>query len=343
MKKLPETATDWSALNDLIAGGLRRKIFVAALDLKIFDHLAWNTAGEVAAALSSHPRNTELLLNALAGMGLVQKREGRYAPAPLSAEFLTTASPTYLGDYLLHVDTFHEQFPGTVEDLVRHGPPPAVPALGDEALWAASARRSAAYQYGGEAQGVADLVRRLPEFPGMISMLDLGGGSGFYAMAMISAHPSLRGVVWEQPAVAAVARDFIRSYGMENRVSVVAGDYAEDPLGGPYDLIFASATLNFHKRRFDELFRRIHDALSPGGIFMTHQDGVTEERTKPALRITEFLIPEMMGADFAIAQGEIADAMLRAGFASVRGFTKRSSLGEMDVEIGRKGRKGVLQ
>jgi len=62
----------------------------------------------------------------------------------------------------------------------------------------------------------------------------------------------------------------------------------------------------------------------------------SHERTQPVYHVTEFLAPELMGMDFAIEQGAIAEAMLRAGFKSVRSFTKRSEIGEMDVDIGRK-------
>jgi hypothetical protein len=43
-----------------------------------------------------------------------------------------------------------------------------------------------------------------------------------------------------------------------------------------------------------------------------------------------------MGADFAIRQGEIAEAMLSVGFKSIRSFTNISSIGDMDIDIGRK-------
>ena len=340
MKKIPETTNNWFALTDLINGGLRHRILVAALRLRVFDHLDWCTSEEIAACLEAHPRNTGLFLNALAGMGFIRKRDGRYGHTEESKEFLVTKSPTYLGDYLLHVSTFHEKFAMELEDLVHQGPPPAGLNLGNESIWAESARLSAAYQYSGEAQNVARMVSQLPEFEGMTRMLDMGGGSGFYTMAMVSTHPTMKGVVLEQPAVAEVTRDFVREYGMDDRVSVIAGDYMMDDLQGPYNLVFASATLNFFKHRLDELFARVYDALAPGGIFITHQDGIKEERTQPVDIITGFLIPEMMGADYAIAQGEIAEAMLRSGFRSVRSFTKRSSMGEMDVDLARKARDG---
>jgi hypothetical protein len=43
-----------------------------------------------------------------------------------------------------------------------------------------------------------------------------------------------------------------------------------------------------------------------------------------------------MGMDFAIEQGAIAETMLRAGFKSVRSFTKHSEIGDMDIDIARK-------
>ena len=339
MKSIPKTTNDWSALSDIVGGGLRQRIFSSALRLKIFDHVDRRAAEEIAARLSAHPRNTELFLNVLTGMGLIRKRDGKYELTETSAEFLVSESPAYLGTYLLHVGSFHEQFPVALDDLVRKGPPQTPLDMGNEAMWAESARLSAAYQYGGEAQRIARIAAGLPEFPGMSRMLDLGGGAGFYTLAIVSSHPSMNGVVLEQPSVARVAEGFVREYGMESRVSVVAGDYMKDDLRGPYDLIFASATLNFFKNRFDDLFRRVRAALAPGGIFMTHQDGIREERTKPVNLIAEFLLPEMMGADFAIPQGEIAETMLRNGFQSAWTFAKQSSIGEMEVTIGRAARK----
>jgi len=336
MKTIPQTNGDWSPAGDLVNAGLRHRIFVAALQLKLFDHLDNSSVDEIAHRLGLHPRNTGLLLNALAGMDLIRKQGGRYEHTPLSAEFLASQAPAYLGHYLLHVSRFHEQFPVDIEDLVSKGPAPEAMSFDDEAIWAESARLSAAYQYSGEAQHMARVVSELPEFSGMRSMLDLGGGSGFYTMAIVSMHPSLQGTIFEQPAVAAVARGFVQEYGMQERVSVIDGNYMLDDLGGPHDLVFASATLNFFKPHFDELFVRVHESLAHGGVFITHQDGVRDERTKPANLVCEFLIPELMGMDFAIAQGEIADAMLRTGFRSVRSFTKHSGMGEMDVTIGRK-------
>jgi hypothetical protein len=86
----------------------------------------------------------------------------------------------------------------------------------------------------------------------------------------------------------------------------------------------------------DELFKKVYATLEPAGVFMTHQDGIADERRKPVYHVTEFPGPEIMGMDFSFAQGIMADTMLRAGFQSVRRFTIQSDIADMDIDIGRK-------
>jgi predicted O-methyltransferase YrrM len=338
MKKLPEVKNNWGDLYRLFRYGTQSTILEKAIEWKLFDLLISPVDSQhVANKLKSHSKNTELLLNALAGMEIINKKNGLFYNTEKGNEFLVSTSPLYLGDFFHHVNEWTKNLAPNLESLIKNGPPKQMnDNMSSDELWARSARLSAVYQYSGEAQHIVRIVASLPEFPNMKKMLDLGGGSGFFAMTIVDAHPTMKGVIFEQPAVATVARDFIKKYEMQDRVSTIEGDYLTSDLGGPYDLIFASSTLNFYKNNMDDLFKKIYDSLNHGGVFMTHQDGITNERTKPVNHIIEFLSPEMMGMDFAFEQGEIAEAMLRTGFKSVRSFTKHSDMGEMDVDIGRK-------
>ena len=42
----------------------------------------------------------------------------------------------------------------------------------------------------------------------------------------------MKGAVFEQPSVAAVARDFIRQYDAVDRVDAMDGNYVTDEIGG---------------------------------------------------------------------------------------------------------------
>lgn len=338
MKKLPEIKNSWADFYNLMRVRIQGNILIQAIEWKIFDCLTTSVSAKtVAEKLKFDTRNTELFLNALAGMDIIVKQNGLYSNTDKSSEFLLSTSPTYLGSFLLHVNQWHEQLSPNIETLVEKGPPENSGInMMQDSMWAESARLSAAYQYSGEAQHIAHIISELPEFPGMKKMLDLGGGAGFFTMAIVSAHPNLKGVIFEQPSVAAVAREFIMEYQMEDRMDVITGDYTRDSFGDGYDLVFASSTLNFVKHNLDDFFKKIYHSLRDGGIFITHQDGITHERTKPVNHITEFLSAELYGMDFAISQGKIAEAMLQAGFKSVRSFTRHSDAGDMDVDIGRK-------
>jgi SAM-dependent methyltransferase len=337
MKQLPEMAHSWADIHQLIMGDLNSQILGSAIQLKIFDALAEPaTAEHVAENLGLHSRNTELFLNVLAGMDVIHKQNGRFSNTEKSAACLVSSSPHYLGAFFLHYRQWHEHLKSNLEELIKNGPPDQAMEMSDGAIWAESARLSAPYQYSGPAQALAKIVASQPEFPSMTLMLDLGGGAGFFTQAIVAAHPSMTGIVFEQPPVAPVTREFLKQYEADTRILVKEGDYTTDPLGNSYDLIFASATLNFHKHRLDELFAKVYTALRPGGIFLTHQDGIYAERTKPVCHLAEFLTAEMYGGDFAIPRGLIAQSMLDAGFQSVRSFSRQTDFGEMDIDIGRK-------
>jgi predicted O-methyltransferase YrrM len=171
-------------------------------------------------------------------------------------------------------------------------------------------------------------------------VLDLGGGPGIIGVAIVAAHPSARGVIFDRPEVANVARDVIKEHHMEDRVDVLAGDYNQDPIGEGYDLVWASASLNFAKHDIDSVTRKIHDALNPGGVLVSLHDGLTHGSTKPEEMVLAWMGWAMTGMDMAFEQGDIAASMLRVGFESVGGRTLDAPMGPMDLEIGRKAEMG---
>src|ERR1043166_9959768 len=71
----------------------------AALRLGVFSHLAAGagTAAEVARAAEASERGTRMLLDALAGFGLLTKSGDRYELTPHARQYLVRESPDYAG------------------------------------------------------------------------------------------------------------------------------------------------------------------------------------------------------------------------------------------------------
>jgi len=317
---------------------IKVKLLTTGIELKVFNHLSeGKSAEEVAEAIGCHPENTMLFLNGLAACDLVAKHKGLYQNAPVAEAFLVEGSKTYLGEGFASQVSMTDAMLNDLTRLIRVGPPSHPEEDdADPQKWGQAASRMANEERAGMTQQMSDLVSALPEFLSFQKMLDLGGGPGIFGIAMVANHPTMRGVIFDRKPVVEVAERFIKEYGMDDRIEVLAGDYNIDFIGGDYDFIWASATLNFAKENMDSVMKKIYEALNPGGVFMNLSEGLTDEGTKPDFHVLWSICWAMTGSVKAFDQGFIADAILKAGFRSVRSQTLFTIWGPMDLDIARK-------
>jgi predicted TPR repeat methyltransferase len=180
------------------------------------------------------------------------------------------------------------------------------------------------------------ITSKLPEYQHFRKMLDLGGGPGIIGIAVVAAHPSMKGVICDLPAVVKVTETYIKEYEMEDRVKVLGGDFNHDPIGEGYDLVLACNSLQF-AQVIDPVVKKIHNALNPGGVFISiFGFGQTHERTKPENLVLGLLSMTLMGRETELDQGYVADSMLRVGFRSVRSRILNMDWGPMELDIARK-------
>jgi hypothetical protein len=339
MKELPEASANFADLYGMLVASIRSKLLLTGIELKVFNQLNEPKSAEaVAGAIGTHPVNTRLFLDGLAASNLVMKNKGLYQNTSVTQASLMEGSPTFIGEMFTLMSQMQDAAVADLPRLVKQGPPPPSKEtdMGNEDVWVRYAASMANYQRAGAAQQTVEIVSGLPEFPSFGKMLDLGGGPGIIGIAIVASHPSMKGVIFDKPAVINVAETFIKEYEMENRMAVMGGDYMHDSIGEEYDLIWASATLNFARHDLDTPVKKIYDALNPGGVFVSFSDGLSWERTKPENYVLSTLPSALMGQDMGIDQGVIADSMLRAGFKSVRSRTIDTPMMPMDLDIGRK-------
>ncbi len=339
MKKLPEVNVSFEELYRMLLGPIRVRLLLTGIELRIFNHLSEPKSAEaVARTIGTHPGNTKLFLDALAAIDLVMKKNSLYQNAPITQSFLVEGSPIFLGPMFTFTCQMCYVALDNLPGLVREGPPQLSPEadMDTEETWAQFAAGIANYQRAGLAQQAVQIVSELTEFPSFKKMLDLGGGPGMVGIAIVAAHPSMKGVIFDKPAVVKVAETLVREYEMEERIEVLGGNYNHDSIGHGYDLIWASAALYSARDNMDSLMNKIYDALNPGGVFVAFHEGLTNERTKPDIHVLFSTSMALMGQDECFDQGFIADSMLRVGFKSVRSCTLDTSIGPMDLDIGRK-------
>ena len=340
MKKLPEVNVDFEDLYRMLVAPIRSKLMLTGIELKVFNHLGESRSAEsVVEVIGTHPENTRLFLDGLAASDLVTKKNGLYQNTSVTQAFLVEDRPTFLGPLFAFTDK--QWFHASLKDLpklVKEGPPPPSPEanMGTEEMWAQVVKSIANNQRAGRAQQAVEIVSELPEFPSFRKMLDLGGNAGIHGIAIVASHPSMKGVIFDRPAIIKVAETFIIEYEMEDRMEVLSGDFSHDSIGERYDLIWACAALNYVRADLDSFTKKIYDALNPDGVFISFQEGLSHDRTKPHIHVLGNLSTALMGQDHDFDQGEIADSMLHVGFKSVRSRTLDTPMGPMDLDIGMK-------
>jgi ubiquinone/menaquinone biosynthesis C-methylase UbiE len=181
-----------------------------------------------------------------------------------------------------------------------------------------------------------NILLGLPEFPSFQKMLDLGGGPGLIGMAIVDAHPKMKGVIFDLPPVVKETKKFIKEYEMEDRMDVIGGDFNLDSIGEGYDLVWASGVLQFVDD-IDSVVKKVYDALKPNGVFVSVMPfGQTHERTKPEATVLSLLSIALIGQEVGVDRGYIADSMLRVGFKSVHSRNIDTFMVPMELDIGRK-------
>ena len=337
--ELPDITMTPKPLFELLYGTTKSWILITAVEFKLFNLTVENkTAPEIAASLKTHEANTTLFLNALCSIHLLEKENSAYRNTELSNIFLVHGTDCYLGEFLMLSDQWGFQTREQMADAVKNGPAPQADNLNDMGkMFASHVKSMRNHSRSGISQLIAKEISNLPEFAGMKKMLELGGAHGMDCIAVTQKSASLKGIIFDNPAVIKMTREIIAEYDMEKRVTVMAGDYATDTIGSGYDLIYAKATLSFLKDNFQPLFTKIHHALNPGGVFISVHDGLTEEGTKPADMVISWLPTGLTSRDLSLDRDVIPDAMLQAGFKTVKVKPIPFSMGEsMDMCIGRK-------
>ena len=222
-------------LNDTIRGFMPSRAILTALELDVFTAVGkGGSAQQIAAKIGAVVRSTEMLLNVLVSLKLLEKRDGIYTNGPVAARFLVEGSPDSARTAQLRMANMWRRW-SKLTDAVRTGT--AVEAGRDNG-WVNSFIAAMDHTARGRARAVAQAV----ELNGEKVMLDLGGGSGAYSMAFVRASSGLHSEIVDMPEVMPIAQEHVRRAGLTDRISTRAGDMLSVPLEpASYDLVLLSA------------------------------------------------------------------------------------------------------
>ena len=289
----------------------------AGLELGIFTRIGSGTltADGLGRALKVEPDRLSRLLYALASIGFLEVKDGRFRNGAEASAFLDASKPTYRGgDHallreiwgadLLTADSLRQNRPAALHDFSVAGPEDA----------AAFSRMLA--------PGGLIFGRHLAEamdLSSIGSVIDIGGGLGTILVGLRERRPQIAATLMELPTVAAVAPAILSDYGADD-VIVEEGDITVAPSIGRHDLAIMKAVVQVLPP--DQARASILNAarcLTPAGEIVIAGSGVVDDdRLGPSegvfLNLT-FLNLYRSGESYT--EGQYRAWMTEAGFRDI--------------------------
>lgn len=283
----------------------------------LFDLLADKPldSNAIADKLQTAPRPTRLLLKACVGLGLLEEVEGGFHNTPLSAAFLVSGTPAYMGNAIRYSDNLYGAW-GALETALREDRPTMAP----ETYLGRDAKKTRDFVYGmhDRALGIGRALVGLVDLSGRSRMLDVGGGPGTYSALLALRYPQLQSVVMDLPDVVAIAAEIVAGMGVADRVTTMAGDYMKTPFPQEKDVVLISGV--FHRESEATCRSLIENAVAsllPGGLLLI-SDVFTDDGGAQPVFAAMFGLNMMLSApDGGVhADADVARWMRDAGFAT---------------------------
>jgi precorrin-6B methylase 2 len=294
------------------------RILMTAAELDIFSLLldTPKTAARVADELSSDPRGTEALLDALVAIEMLAKKDDAFRVRPGLEKALSSSTPETILPIILHMASLWEPW-GNLTGIVREGKKDS-PSKANE--WDEDELKSFINGMHSMGRGMArEVVARL-DLDGKENLIDIGGGSGVYTIAMLSKAPNMRATIFDRPNVIAIAREKIAGENLTDLVTFVEGDFYEDDLPGGHDIALLSAIIHQNSPGQNvELYRKALAALEPGGVIVIRDHVMSDDHTETAegaLFGINMLVATPEGGVYSFA--EIKSDLEQAGFTGAK-------------------------
>ncbi len=328
---LRSPATDPTSIYRYRDGLYAADLLTAALcHLDFFTWLDAHPADKstICQSLALKERPVDVMLTLFTAMGVVRKDGDTFVLTELAKEHLVSSSPWCIGPYFASV----KDRPVCLDmvEVLRTGKPACWASLRSEQEWAkAMESPSFASQFTAamDCRGVylAPAVAQRLDCAAYQHLLDVAGGSGIYACAIVARHPHLRATVLEKSPVDRLATQAIAERGLAGRVNVATGDMFRDPLPTDCDIhLFSNVLHDWDGPTVQELLAKSFASLLPGGMIVVHDAHINAAKTGPLPVAAYSALLMTITEGKCYSEQEMGGFLTRADFSGV-GFSSTAA------------------
>jgi SAM-dependent methyltransferase len=307
-------ATDPSpaTIMQLASGFMAAKHLFAANELGLFEALADSPANldALAARTGLTRRAARISADAMVALGLLEFQDGSYRNGEAATRFLAGPGPGDLRPFLKFWDKISYPAWTRLAEALASGPPREIFELDDALQEVASAGIEAI---------LAGPATRLPEafdFGPYRRLLDIGGGTGSWSIAIAQHHPNITAAVLELHTVTELAGARVAAAGLQHRITVITGDAMAGELPDGYDVFLLANLIHYWSaEQNQDLLQRVRRTAQPGSALLLADFWTNPIHTEPlqaALMAGEFAVHLRNGDVYSVE--EVQDWLHRTGW-----------------------------
>jgi SAM-dependent methyltransferase len=298
------------------------KTLLSAIELGLFTTLAGGprSRDELAATHALHPRSAHDFLDALVALGVLEREGDAYANTAATDRYLDRGKPSYIGGMLEMANARLYPFWGRLTEALHTGTPQNEAREGGSffgELYADPDRlRQFLHAMTGLSAGASNAIADRFPFERYETVVDVGCAEGGLLVTLARTHPHLRGIGFDLPVARGPFEEFVRSFGLEERIAFVDGDFFADPLPRADVVTLGHILHDWDLEQKRHLLAQAYDALPEGGAVIVFESIIDDDRRENAfglLMSLNMLIETAGGFDYT---GPDCEGWMRAaGFS----------------------------
>ena len=300
------------------------KTLLSAVELGLFTELAKGPLDSetLRQRLGLHPRGTRDFFDALVALDMLQRQSGRYANTPETDLFLDRSKPSYVGGILEMANSRLYPFWGSLTEGLRTGIPQSEAKTGGnfyEVLYRDPARLKNFLQaMTGLSLGACQAIAKKFPWKRYKTFADVGPAQGALPVQLVLAHKHLSGIGFDLPVCGPIFEEYVRSFGLSDRLRFQPGSFLKDPLPEADVLIMGHI---LHGESLDDkrtLIQNAYRVLPKDGAYIIFEELIDDERHKNALALLMSLniLVETPGG-FNTTASDYSSWMREAGFRKI--------------------------
>lgn len=267
------------------------KTLLTAVNMGLFTALSQGglSGREIQDRFGLGDRSLYDFLDALVALGFLKRtglrENARYSNSEDADFFLDRQKPSYMGGILEMANNRLYPFWHDLEEALKSGKPQNESKNGGASLFDAiysdeDHLREFIHAMGGAQAGNFMALSHKFDFSPYNTLCDIGGSGANLSIHVARSNGHMKCTSFDLPPVGPIAKENVRNMGLDDRISIVSGDFFEDDFPKADIITMGNILHDWGVEDKIALIKKAYKALPEGGAFVVIENIIDDERNK---------------------------------------------------------------